>query len=85
MAKTHGTLRCCSPQYPPCWVSWQEAGAKGQVAMLFSFVMTVCHALPQHFVDEESSSRAGECDPRAMGTLEGGAVHISARWIVDQY
>ena len=38
--------------------------------------VTVCHALPQHFVDEESSSRAGECDLRAMGTLEGGAVHF---------
>ena len=44
--------------------------------MLFSFVMTVCRALPQHVVDEESSSRAGECDLRAMGTLEGGAAHF---------
>ena len=25
MAKTHGTLRFCSPQHLPCWVSWQNS------------------------------------------------------------
>ena len=51
------------------------------------FVMTVCHALPQHVVVVEvvqcslclfkNDALGGECDLRAMGTLEGGAVHLT--------